>query len=88
MKCNDLYAGETPALQFFTLRGMKSLAITSELPHTSKSVTGETPVPRWLRGMAVPAMRKLDRSLPAAQGPAQANHLAWQVLSRLECFAE
>src|SRR5207247_10340963 len=54
LKCNDLYAGETPALQFFTLRGMKSLAITSELPHTSKSVTGETPVPRWLRGMAVP----------------------------------
>jgi len=53
-----------------------------------QSVTGETPVPRWLRGMAVPAMRKLDRSLPAAQGPAQANHLAWQVLSRLECFAE
>src|SRR5213592_1102194 len=43
LKCNDLYAGETPALQFFTLRGMKSLAITSE-----------TPVPRWLRGMAVP----------------------------------
>jgi len=53
-----------------------------------ESVTGETPVPRWLRGMAVPAMRKLDRSLPAAQGPAQANHLAWQVLSRLECFVE
>ena len=35
-----LYAGETPALQFFT----------------RSAVTGETPVPRWLRGMAVPAM--------------------------------
>ena len=32
-----------------------------------QSVTGETPVPRWLRGMAVPPMRKLDRSLPAAR---------------------
>src|SRR6266571_6505709 len=24
--------------------------------HTAQSLTGETPVPRWLRGMAVPAM--------------------------------
>src|SRR5438876_11577574 len=54
LKCNDLYAGETPALQFFTLRGMKSLAINSELPHTAKSVTGETPVPGSLVAMAVP----------------------------------
>src|SRR5438128_369669 len=30
LKCNDLYAGETPALRFFTLCGMKSLAINSE----------------------------------------------------------
>jgi len=28
-------------------------------PHTAQSVTGETPVPRWLRGMAVPAMNEI-----------------------------
>jgi len=33
----------------------RSLLIASE-PHTAQSFTGETPVPRWLRGMAVPAM--------------------------------
>src|SRR5213083_959933 len=32
-----------------------SLFIASD-PHTAQSCTGETPVPRWLRGMAVPAM--------------------------------
>src|SRR5205823_9065510 len=32
-----------------------SLVIASD-PHTAQSFTGETPVPRWLRGMAVPAM--------------------------------
>ena len=31
----------------------------SELPHTAESVTGETPVPRYLRRMAVPAMLNL-----------------------------
>ena len=38
-----------------TVRKIQELVIASE-PHTAQSVTGETPVPRWLRGMAVPAM--------------------------------
>src|SRR5213083_3018292 len=81
LKCNDLYAGETPALQFFTLRGMKSLAINSELPHTAKSVTGETPVPRWLRGMAVPPVgsgsceKNRSAGFQPAEGPLKCNDL-------------
>ena len=36
-------------------------ASDNEYPYTTQSVTGETPVPRWLRDMAVPAMTELDR---------------------------
>jgi len=31
-------------------------ASDNEYPYTTQSFTGETPVPRWLRGMTVPAM--------------------------------
>src|SRR6266567_3191359 len=80
LKCNDLYAGETPALQFFTLRSMKSLAINSELPHTSKSVTGETPAhvsfvarPSRPGKWGVPKNRR--RGFPAGEGPLKWNDL-------------
>ncbi len=45
------------------LRGQENVMAASdnEYPYTTQSVTGETPVPRWLRGMAVPAMTELDR---------------------------
>src|SRR5438552_745102 len=44
-------------------RGMAKQCGSSdnEYPYTIQSVTGETPVLRWLRAMAVPAMTELDR---------------------------
>ncbi|PYV03703.1 MAG: hypothetical protein DMG10_10405 [Acidobacteria bacterium] len=55
----DRYHEDAKTQRIAKFFGCGAGATYSELPHTAESVTGETPVPRYLRRMAVPAMRNL-----------------------------